>query len=180
VGRPHERAPKIHAEAGGVVNRQGQAAPVAPSIYPSKRDRWLEIVVWMASLLSIGAGLSSFALRAGPGISLLLMALCLAAGAFMLWSFYGTNYTLLADRLVVRSGPFRFRVLLAEITSIAPSRNPISSPACSLDRLEIRYRGGRSRILISPEDKPGFLEALALRCEGLVRLGDRLVLRGPA
>jgi len=135
----------------------------------------------MGSLLSIGAGLScEFASRPGPPISAVVLSLCLGAPAAMLWSFYGTSYTLGADQLLIRSGPFRFRVALGEITSVAPSRDPRSSPACSLDRLEIRYRGDQSRMLISPADKPAFLEALLRRCDQLVRHGDQLVLRGQA
>jgi len=160
---------------------QERADPAAPSFYPSKRDQWLAFVVWMGSLLSIGAGLSCwFATRAEPRISAFVLTLCLGVPAFMLWSFYGTSYTLLADQLLIRSGPFRFRVPLSEITSVAPSRNPRSSPACSLDRLEICYRGDRSRILVSPEDKAGFLEGLVRRCDQLVLRGDALVLQGRA
>jgi hypothetical protein len=95
----------------------------------------------------------------------------------MLWTFYGTNYTLLADELLICSGPLRFHVPLGEITSVTPSRNPRSGPACSLDRLEIRYRE-RSRILISPIDKAAFLQALLRRCHQLVLRQDALVLRG--
>ena len=157
---------------------QEQGDPAAASLYPSKRDRWLAFVVWIGSLLSIGAGLScGFAIRAEPRISAFALSLCLLAPALMLWSFYGTSYTLRADQLLIRSGPFRFRVALAEITSVAPSRDPSSSPACSLDRLEIRYRGERSRILVSPEDKVGFLDALSRRCDQLAAHGDRLVLQ---
>ena len=162
-----------------MTDEQGDA--MAPSFYPSKRDPWLVFVAWMSSLLSIGAGLSSrFASRAGSRSSLFIVSLCLGAPAFMLWSFYGTSYTLHADQLRIRSGPFRFLVPLSNITSVTPSRDPRSSPACSLDRLEVRYRGGRSRILISPKDKAAFLEALVRRCDQLVPRGDRLVLRGEA
>ena|GEM_PF-365909 len=155
--------------------------PAGASSYPSKRDAWLAFVVWMGSLLSMGGGLlCGFAIRAEPRVSALAFMLCLGAPAFLLWSFYGTSYALLADQLLIRSGPFRFRVPLVEITAVAPSRNPRSSPACSLDRLEIRYRGDRSRMLISPEDKAGFLEALQRRCDQLVLTSEGLVLRAAA
>jgi len=160
------------------VDPHRRALTTAPSFYPSKRDLWLEIVIWMVSLFSFSVGLSPFLIPTDRRISTLVMTLCFAVGAFALWSFYTTGYTLLSDQLVIRSGPFRFRVPFAEITSVCPTRNPISSPACSLDRLEIRYRGGRSRILISPEDKPGLLAALVARCDRLVPSGDRLVLHG--
>lgn len=162
------------------MRSQERSEPSAPPVYPSKRDRWLEAVVWMALIASSSAGLACFALRAGPRLLAVPLTLCLVTPALLFWSFYGTSYTLLSEELLIRSGPFRFHVPLAEITSVAPSRNPISSPACSLDRLEIRYHGDRSRILISPEDKASFLEALVKRCDQLVRRDDRLVLQGRA
>ena len=46
-----------------------------------------------------------------------------------------------------------------DITSVRRTRNPLSSPALSMDRLSIRYGKGR-RIMISPADQAGFLEAI--------------------
>ena len=46
-----------------------------------------------------------------------------------------------------------------EIQDITPSRNILSAPALSLDRLKIRF-GKRAFILVSPEDKDGFLRAV--------------------
>ena len=152
--------------------------PRSPS-FASKRDRWLAIVVWISALLALGAGLSSgFLVRAEPRVAALALAACLGTPAFMLWTFYGTSYRLDAEELRIQCGPLRFRVLLGEITSVSPSRNPRSSPACSLDRLEIRYGGGRSRMLISPKDKSAFLNALLARCDQLMLRGEGLVLRG--
>jgi hypothetical protein len=64
------------------------------------------------------------------GMSILLFA----AAAFVLWVLYGTNYTLRDRDLFVRSGPFYWTVRLDSITEIFPTHNPLSSPACSLDR----------------------------------------------
>ena len=59
----------------------------------------------------------------------------------------------------------RYKVPLAEVTAVRSTRNPLSSPALSLDRLEITY--GRRRIMISPEDKARFLKELEARCPRL-------------
>ena len=64
--------------------------------------------------------------------------------------------------LLVRSGPFRWRVPLGQIHSVTPTRNPLSSPALSLDRLRIEYGDGKW-ILISPRERERFLEALEAR-----------------
>jgi hypothetical protein len=93
----------------------------------------------------------------------------------MLWVLYGTKYTVTSDRLEARSGPFRFQVPLLEIDSVEPSRNPLSSPACSLDRLDIRYGRGRRHILVSPRDKVAFLRALLGACPHLELQGDRII-----
>ncbi|UKE71286.1 PH domain-containing protein [Xanthomonas cerealis pv. cerealis] len=69
------------------------------------------------------------------------------------WLLLSTAYTIESEVLIVRSGPIRQRIPLDQISDIRPSSNPISSPALSLDRLEIHY--GQKRILISPKDKQG-------------------------
>jgi hypothetical protein len=60
---------------------------------------------------------------------------------------------------------------------VKPSRNPLSSPACSLDRLLILWDEDRRRILVSPESKQPFLQALASRCSQLQHTGEALVKR---
>ena len=82
--------------------------------------------------------------------------------AFIVWTYRGTRYLVTDREVIARSGPFRWRIEIAGIESIRPSRSPLSSPAMSLDRLEIRYGGGR-RLLISPKDREGFLEAVVAR-----------------
>ena len=61
--------------------------------------------------------------------------------------------------LRIVAGPFRWKILLDEITSVEETRNPLSSPALSLDRLKICYGNGR-HIMISPADTAGFLKAI--------------------
>ena len=70
-----------------------------------------------------------------------------------------THYTVANGELRVVSGPFRRTISLSDITGVEPTRNPISSPALSLDRLKVSY-GKKKYILISPADKAGFLNAI--------------------
>ena len=51
--------------------------------------------------------------------------------------------------VVIRSAFLRWRIPIGDIESITPTRNPLSSPALSLDRLEIRHRAD-SRIIRAP------------------------------
>ena len=69
-----------------------------------------------------------------------------------------TYYVIERDTLTIRSVGITWRVPIRSITSITPTRNPASSPALSLDRLRIDYSG--KFILVSPENRRGFIEAL--------------------
>ena len=73
-----------------------------------------------------------------------------------IWLLLSTRYTLEPRQLRVQSGPFKWHIKVADITSITPSSNALSSPALSLDRLRIDYGSGRS-LMISPRNKEQFL-----------------------
>ncbi len=77
-----------------------------------------------------------------------------------LWLLLDTHYLLDTNTLLIRSGPFRWAIPVADIKSIRPTNNPLSSPALSLDRLRIDYGKGKT-IMISPRDKAAFLEELS-------------------
>ena len=66
------------------------------------------------------------------------------------------------DQLFVRCGPFRWTVAVASIESVKRTRNAMSGPALSLDRVQIRYGRFRS-ILISPDQRDQFLVDLENR-----------------
>jgi hypothetical protein len=65
------------------------------------------------------------------------------------------------DHLRIRCGPVDSRIALSAITGITATRNPASSPALSLDRLQIDYGQGQS-VMISPRDKESFIRDLDL------------------
>ena len=142
-----------------------------------------KIDLWLLGIVLAGLGLPCAILIAeilGPepasGLGL-VVALLLAGLLFVIWTWTTTDYTLAPGELLIRSGPFHWRVPLAEILAVTPTRNPLSSPALSLDRLEVRY-GRMSLLLISPEDKDGFLSGLVAQAPHLVRRGDRVVRLG--
>jgi hypothetical protein len=79
------------------------------------------------------------------------------------WLLLGTDYVLDQEHLKIRCGPFRWSIPVREIRHVEPTRNPLSSPALSLDRLRIEYGNGKS-LMISPRDTEQFLADLdALR-----------------
>lgn len=146
------------------------------SVFRSKRDLWLTVLLWAAAGGCIAGGVSQFASEASIVVRILVLAMLLGGATLVLWILYGTHYTFAEDELHIRSGPFKFCVPLAEVTSAEPSRNPLSSPACSLDRLLIRY--GHRRILVSPKRRLEFLETLSRHGSNLVLEGDRVVKKG--
>jgi hypothetical protein len=145
------------------------------SVYPSKRDWWLALLLWGTVVVMVFTAILVVRAPESLGAKLVAVALCFATVAFLLWTLYGTYYVISDERLVVRSGPFRWRIALDAIQAVEPSRSPLSSPALSLDRLRIRHGPRRRSILISPDEQQQFLWDLSSRTPGLTLRGDRAV-----
>lgn len=143
--------------------------------FASKRDLWLVIVMWGAALGLVYSSIDVAGSATPATFKALFLLVSISAAALILWVLYGTSYVLTDEALLIRCGPFRHRVLLTTIQEVAPSRKPTSSPACSLDRLHIRYQGSRLGVLISPSDKPSFLQELSSRDSNLSLRDDRIV-----
>jgi len=142
-------------------------------IFPSKIDRWLLALI--AAPLGVSVAVVISALLTHPPLEAVLIMVGVEALVlgFISWTFRSTRYLVTDREVIVRSGPFRWRIEIDKIESIVPSRSPISSPAMSLDRLQIRYSRGRS-LLVSPEDRIGFLEAVVARSNRLRRVGEEV------
>ena len=134
--------------------------------FPPKVDWWLVLLLIGIPVVLIWAeGLQG--LIAAAAVSVVLAALMVPM-----------HYEITETELVVRSGFMRSRVPLNEIMGVWPTRNPLSAPAPSLDRLHIDCpHHGAGLALVSPKDKDRFLDALAARTP-LVREGNRLVMPG--
>ena len=154
-------------------------APINSSqacFFPSKRDWWIVGLIWFGIVVSVVGGLLPIVLAGTSWVELGVMG-SLVAGmdGLMLWVLYGTSYTITPERLVIRCGPFTFLVTLKSIHSIIPTRRPWSSPACSLDRLNIVYGVSQQSIMVSPEDKLGFLSAIVKQSSSLTLIHDRVL-----
>lgn len=137
------------------------------TVYRSKTDTWLVAVI--VASVAVAAGATAFALAEAPAGSAWIAVLAFGATtALPLWILMATYYTLDAEQLAIRSGPFSWRIPLAEIHRITPTSNPLSSPALSLDRLRVEYGNGRA-LMISPRDKERFLRDLEGRRGALQR-----------
>lgn len=130
----------------------------APTTYRSKIDTWLVAVVLAAIASVVYSSFQALAAPAPGAVLVVVLALLVSIG-LPAWLILATHYTLTATELRIRSGPFRWTVPLGQIVSVTPTRNPLSSPALSLDRLRIEYGPGK-RIMISPRDRDLFLRDL--------------------
>ena len=137
--------------------------------FPSKIDPWLGALLLLAPVVSLLGGLISLSAGQPAGligpvfIGLLYVGLVLPI-----------RYELEADALVIRFGLMRSRVPYAQIRAVRRTRNPLSSPALSLDRLHVDA-GSSLGPNISPADKAAFLSALAPHVPHLRLQGDALV-----
>jgi hypothetical protein len=119
--------------------------------FPSKRDFWLGLLIWGLMLLGAVPAL----LKPGKGQFIIMIAVILFIG----WIWFGTGYGISDVELKIRCGPFRQTIPLQEIKEVKRTRSPLSSPACSLDRMEIKY-GKSKRVMISPADKENFIKTI--------------------
>ena len=135
--------------------------------FRSKVDVWLKLVIagglvamWLSPVRRVWAG---GAIDASDIITPLL------ATAFIVWVCRTTYYVISADALIVHAGAIRRTVPLRLVQRLRATHNPLSSPALSLDRIEVTY--GAKRVLISPRDKRGFVSAVLKRAPAVVLEG---------
>ena len=123
-----------------------------------------------AKLWAIGLAMPAVALiaiitspRLSTGLLWLPVIATVLVAAIVVWMVLSTYYEFKGDTLVAHSGPFCWRIPLKAVRESGSVR---SGPALSMDRLEIVFGAGRV-LLISPEDKAGFLAALRRRAPQL-------------
>ncbi len=127
--------------------------------FKSKVDTWL-----LATMIILLGGTAS--LMAYERIWFMMVSIMLIAG-FISYMLFNTIYRIAGKTLIIRSGFLsRQTIDIGSITRISESNDIITSPAASLDRLEILY-GKRKRILVSPRDKAGFIRELSLVNPGI-------------
>jgi hypothetical protein len=124
------------------------------NVFPSKVDWWL---VALAAFVP-GLQIVLYLIGRTPARSVWII---LGIVAFMAVVLFPIRYVIEGRTVLVKCGLIRWNFTsfaVDEIQSVRPSRNPLSSPALSLDRLHVSLR--TRNVLISPKDKTGFLHAL--------------------
>ncbi len=139
-------------------------------VFPSKVDWWLGAILVAAPLLTLVTGVSVWVTHHDVLGFLPFVFISLIYGGLVI----PIRYELGDDAVIIRFGLLRSRVPYASIRAVRPTRNPLSSPALSLDRLHLDA-GSALGPNISPADRSGFLDALAQRVPHLRRSGDALL-----
>jgi hypothetical protein len=86
---------------------------------------------------------------------------------FVLHVFLTTSYEIKGSVLRIKCGFLIDKeVNINEIISLKETYNPLSAPATSLDRLEIKLKG-KDSILVSPKDKREFINELLTAKPGI-------------
>ena len=109
-------------------------------------------------------GLTSVMMVVQKGISI-QSSLVVLITALVVWIWFGTYYTIDEDKLIVHCGPVKRTYDISKFEMLRDTHNPLSAPALSLDRIEIRGEG--IYILISPANKKSFVDHLMRLNKGI-------------
>ncbi|MEO7444694.1 MAG: PH domain-containing protein [Ferruginibacter sp.] len=118
--------------------------------YPSRIGR--EIVYPLVIILGTLTAIMIFSKNSWPG--LIMMAI---TTFFLVHTFRNTFYIIKDKTLIIHCGIlYHSEIPIDSISKISETRNPLSSPAASLDRLDILYNK-KTHVLISPLHKKEFI-----------------------
>lgn len=134
--------------------------------FDSKVDRWLVVLVTLALAGTLVQAVVTW--RVSPAGALFAVGVDVGV-VLLLWLIgWPCRYTLEHDHLLIQSGRLRRRVAYRDITGVAPSANPLSAPALSLQRVRVDCAG--RFVLVSPEDRDRFITRLTARVNETTRL----------
>lgn len=120
------------------------------SLYRAKIG--LEFVIPIAAILSFVAWQLLF-----NGLGFWGLLLVLPPIFIVIYVFKNTYYVIEGECLLIKSGLFyNQKINILGIKTIKKTRNPISSPALTINRLEITY-GKYNSVLIAPKERDLFL-----------------------
>ena len=141
--------------------------------YKSKVDWWIALVLCVPPTVSLIVVVALFWDGKHSEIPAAIGAILLVCGIYV-GLIFPMRYGLDNHQLVVRFGLCRQRIPLDNILEVRPTRNPLSSPALSLDRLHVQFgKGFFKAVMISPADRQKFLTDLATNA-GLQQTGEQL------
>jgi Bacterial PH domain len=130
------------------------------TVYPTKIDWWMRPLLFVP-LLGCAASIYAGNVRDDQRTLFVAYACLVTYGLLMIGLAWPIRYTVSPEELEVRFGLVHTHLPWSRIVAMELSTNPLSSPAMSLDRIEITYihkSGSFERtIRISPPDREAFL-----------------------
>lgn len=129
-------------------------------LYRSKVDWWLGLLLGGAMVGTLYMALAP--LFQGKGIQW-SMVVTAAVTMMIMLALFEIKYVFYSGHLTISCGMYgKERVEYGIIRQVKETRNPLSSAAMSLDRLQIDYleKGVRKTVLISPVRKKEFMNRL--------------------
>ncbi|MGE7984457.1 PH domain-containing protein [Solibacillus sp. NPDC093137] len=121
-------------------------------VFKSKVDIWMAIIFILVPISMI------YGVITEPSAVLLLVTAFVIVLLCIL--FFGTKYVIEKDELIVYAGIYKKRIPIQQIRSLRPSKNPLSAPAMSIDRIEITFDPHIQVILVSPKERELFVNKL--------------------
>jgi len=138
--------------------------------FKAKVDWWLHLIFSGLIIVNIWAGIDVII---GGSSGMILAVIFTPLSIFLIIPMWVNTYYLFENNmLIVKCGFIRYAKVDCElVTKVFETKNPISSPAPSLDRLEVCYKAKNDHftrsVIISPMDKQGFIEQLKMRNENI-------------
>lgn len=121
-------------------------------VFKSKVDIWMAIIFIFVPISMI------YGVITEPSAVLLLVTGVIIVLLCIL--FFGTKYVIEKDELIVYGGIYKKRIPIKQIRSLRPTKNPLSAPAMSIDRIEITFDPHIQVILVSPKERELFVKKL--------------------
>ncbi|MCM3409822.1 PH domain-containing protein [Metabacillus litoralis] len=124
--------------------------------FQSKRDILYFIAIWGTVFIII---LGSFFDTEPIVIKIAYYLIGIISIGILIWIWFGTGYKIEDDLLKAQCGPFQWKLNVKEIRKVRKVKSIFTSPALSIDRLDIYY-GKYNLIRISPENESEFIDLL--------------------
>jgi len=136
---------------------------VIPIVFKSKVDLWLAVIVW-------GCALASFTPALHPDGRLAGLIIGTITSAIIAFLWFNTKYVIDGETLVIKGIIRDTNIPIESIRTVSPTRNPISAPALSIDRIEIIYGPNGNMAIISPKERKKFYAMLTAVNENIAIL----------
>lgn len=121
-------------------------------VFKSKVDSWMAIIFLFIPIVMIYAVITE-----PDAVTILITALMIL---LLVVLFFGTRYVIDGEELIIYGGISKKRIPIKQIKSLRPTKNLISAPAMSLDRIEIMFDPNTQMALVSPKEKELFVNKL--------------------